>query len=78
MGKRIRKIKDDTYVFRLGEHIDVGDIISKIRNKKKEEQEFWEENRRRKLWRGRNNNIGLGHDKYVVLGDIYIDKFRGM
>lgn len=40
MVKRIRRIKDDTYVSSLGEHIDAGDI-SKIRNQKKEEQSFW-------------------------------------
>ena len=49
--------------------------ISKIRNQKKEEEQFLERNRSRKLLRGRNN-ICLGHDKYVVLEDVYIDKVR--
>lgn len=49
--------------------------ISKIRNQKKEEEQFLERNRSRKLLRGRNN-IRLGHDKYVVLEDVYIDKVR--
>lgn len=52
----------------------VGDISSKIRNQKKEEQGFLERKRSRKLETGKNN-IALGHDKYMVLGDIYIDKF---
>ena len=48
-GKRIRRIKYVAYVSSLGQHIDVGDIISKIRNQKKEEQEFLEGNKNRKL-----------------------------
>ena len=73
-GQKNKKNQEDTYVSRLGECIDVADI-SKIRNQKKEEEQFLERNRSRKLLRGRNN-IGLGHDKYVVLGDVYIDKVR--
>ena len=49
MGKRIRRIKYVAYVSSLGQHIHVGDIISKIRNQKKEEQEFLEGNKNRKL-----------------------------
>lgn len=73
MSKIIRRFKDDTYVSSLRDHTDAGDIISKIRNQKAE-HEFLEGNRSRKLWR-RKNNLGLRHDKYIVLGDISIDKF---
>lgn len=69
----MRRIKDDTYVSSLGDHTDVGDIAPRIRNQKKEEQEYLEGDRN-KLWRERNN-FGFGRNRCVVLGAIYTDRF---